>query len=143
MERYVGKHQKEAGHQTRDIASPVDYVRSPGVGADSVTCEIAESRRGGRRALGSIPGDIYARRNTVRRDEQPENDHRNPEGGELRRDVPLSAQAEACRKYDKKYKKNSGSHTTHAHMVADIPQLRNIRLRQLSLVLKRLTRQFK
>jgi hypothetical protein len=30
MERYVGKHQKEPGHQTRDTASPVDYVRSPG-----------------------------------------------------------------------------------------------------------------
>ena len=29
MERYVGKHQKEPGHQTRDTASPVDYVRSP------------------------------------------------------------------------------------------------------------------
>jgi integrase len=30
MERYVGKHQKEPGHQTRDTASPVDNVRSPG-----------------------------------------------------------------------------------------------------------------
>ena len=29
MERYAGKHQKEPGHQTRDTASPVDYVRSP------------------------------------------------------------------------------------------------------------------
>ena len=29
MERYVGKHQKEPGHQTRDTASPVDNVRSP------------------------------------------------------------------------------------------------------------------
>jgi RNA repair pathway DNA polymerase beta family len=30
MERYVGKHQKVPGHQTRDTASPVDNVRSPG-----------------------------------------------------------------------------------------------------------------
>jgi hypothetical protein len=29
MERYVRKHQKEPGHQTRDTASPVDNVRSP------------------------------------------------------------------------------------------------------------------
>ena len=33
MERYVGKHQKEPGHQTRDTASPVDNVRSPGLKA--------------------------------------------------------------------------------------------------------------
>ena len=32
MERYVGKPQKEPGHQTRDTASPIDNVRSPGVG---------------------------------------------------------------------------------------------------------------
>ena len=32
MERYVGKHQKEPGHQPRDTASPVDNVRSPEVG---------------------------------------------------------------------------------------------------------------
>jgi hypothetical protein len=31
MERYAGQHQKEPGHQTRDTASPVDRVRSPGV----------------------------------------------------------------------------------------------------------------
>ena len=31
MEGYVGKHQKEPGHPTRDIASPVDNVRSPDV----------------------------------------------------------------------------------------------------------------
>jgi hypothetical protein len=61
----------------------------------------------------------------VRRDEQPENDHRNPEGGELWRDVSLFTQAEPCRKYDKKYEKDSGSRTIHADMVADIPQLRN------------------
>ena len=29
MERYVGKHQKEPGHQTRDTASSLDNVRSP------------------------------------------------------------------------------------------------------------------
>jgi hypothetical protein len=29
MERYVGKHEKEPGHQTRDTASPVDNLRSP------------------------------------------------------------------------------------------------------------------
>jgi hypothetical protein len=29
MERYVGKPQKEPGHQTRDTASPIDNVRSP------------------------------------------------------------------------------------------------------------------
>jgi hypothetical protein len=32
MERHVRKHQKEPGHQTCDTASPVDNVRSPGVG---------------------------------------------------------------------------------------------------------------
>jgi hypothetical protein len=36
MERYVGKHQKEPGHQTRDTASPVDNVRSPGAPPDLV-----------------------------------------------------------------------------------------------------------
>ena len=30
MERYVGKHQKEPGHRTRDTGSPVDIFRSPG-----------------------------------------------------------------------------------------------------------------
>ena len=29
MERYVGKHQKEPGHQTRDTAPPVDNVKEP------------------------------------------------------------------------------------------------------------------
>jgi hypothetical protein len=29
MERYVGEHQKEPGHRTRDTAVPIDDVRSP------------------------------------------------------------------------------------------------------------------
>ena len=32
MERYVGKHQKEPGHQTRDTASPVNNVIPEGAG---------------------------------------------------------------------------------------------------------------
>jgi hypothetical protein len=41
MERYVGKHQKEPGHQTRDTPSPVDNVRSPG--PRTVTAEVPGS----------------------------------------------------------------------------------------------------
>jgi hypothetical protein len=37
VERYVGKHQKEPGHQTRDTASPLDNVRSPGAYEPSST----------------------------------------------------------------------------------------------------------
>ena len=37
MERYAGKHQKEPGHQTRDTASPVHNVRSPGDTPETVS----------------------------------------------------------------------------------------------------------
>ena len=44
MERYVRKHQKEPGHQTRDTASPVDNVRSPGDNPGSVPSRIQISQ---------------------------------------------------------------------------------------------------
>ena len=65
MERYVGKHQKEPGHQTRDTASPVDYVKSPGA-------RPGRARRGGAVAeadqarLTAALGSALARRGNPR-----------------------------------------------------------------------------
>jgi len=38
-----GKHHKEPGHQTRDTASPVDNVRSPGAGAYAKSRELHQT----------------------------------------------------------------------------------------------------
>ena len=54
MERYVGKHQKEPGHQTRDTASPVDNVRSPGSGGGSSLLIWPRLRWGGLRHAGVL-----------------------------------------------------------------------------------------
>jgi len=57
MERYVRKHQEEPGHHTRDTASPVDNVRSPG---DSVTLRSDAGADGEMREREQCPRDAPA-----------------------------------------------------------------------------------
>jgi hypothetical protein len=67
MERYVGKHQKEPGHQTRDTALPVDNVRSPGAqgghlpqAKETLLATLNDPSIAGNRGRSVILGDLAA-----------------------------------------------------------------------------------
>jgi len=90
-----GKHQKEPGHQTRDTASPVDNVRSPGHRAGgAVTDAAAVSRRPGavwpRRGRASACDHRHARSPRRRRAQHPPARRQPGSGYQLRGGRPAS-----------------------------------------------------